>query len=468
MASDIVGAVGAPCADETGLRARLRYCPWAPLPKQRLFLMLKAREAFYGGATGPGKSVALLMAALQFVDVPGYSALLLRRTYQDLVLPKALIPLSMEWLAESDAKYNQGTHAWTFPSGAKVVFGSLDKPRDVYRYQGAAFQFIGFDEATHIREFDYRYLFSRARRPSGITEDIGAAPDGTTLAQVPVRVRATANPGGQYHEWVYRRFVNKDTRSPHTIFIPGTLKDNPHLDAEEYTQALNELDPVTRERLLNGDWHITQAGAIIRAREWLAPHILDRDHADTRRFNTSVRAWDLAATEPSGANPDPDWTAGALMGIDKKVNDLLIRDVVRTRATSNEVAKLIRYTADKDGVQVPIVMEQEPGSAGKALIDHYRRNVLPGHTVIAKRATGSKLNRVTPLAGWMEAGQVFTMRGTWNTDLFDELDAFDGSEKTHDDQVDALSLAYAYLTEQARKTALAMPAGTGKESVYNS
>ena len=41
----------------------------------------------------------LLAAALQYVDQPGYAAILFRKTFADLMLPGALIPMSKEWLA---------------------------------------------------------------------------------------------------------------------------------------------------------------------------------------------------------------------------------------------------------------------------------------------------------------------------------------------------------------------------------
>ena len=59
---------------------RLRNCPLRPSPRQEAFLLLPVFEAFFGGAAGGGKSVALLMDALQYSDVPGYAALLLRPT----------------------------------------------------------------------------------------------------------------------------------------------------------------------------------------------------------------------------------------------------------------------------------------------------------------------------------------------------------------------------------------------------
>ena len=67
-----------------------RYIAETPTVKQQAFLLLDCHEALFGGAAGGGKSSALLMAALQYVDVPGYAALILRRTYADLALPGAV------------------------------------------------------------------------------------------------------------------------------------------------------------------------------------------------------------------------------------------------------------------------------------------------------------------------------------------------------------------------------------------
>ena len=53
--------------------------PHTPTERQREFLAATELELFFGGAAGGGKSVALLMGALQYVDVPGYAALILRK-----------------------------------------------------------------------------------------------------------------------------------------------------------------------------------------------------------------------------------------------------------------------------------------------------------------------------------------------------------------------------------------------------
>lgn len=223
------------------------YIPHVPTPKQHAFLWLQSREAFFGGAAGGGKSDALLMAALQYVHVPGYAAVIFRRSYTDLSLPGAIMVRAQEWLAGTDARWNDNDKEFTFPSGAKLNFSYLSKPNDKYRYQSAEFQFIGWDELTQFPEDDYTYLLSRLRRPS-------AGP----LSQIPLRSRAAANPGGVGHVWVKKRFV--DSHNPDRIFIPSSLDDNPHLDQAAYEQSLALLDPITHAQLRHGDWAIRPPG----------------------------------------------------------------------------------------------------------------------------------------------------------------------------------------------------------------
>ena len=227
-----------------------QYIPQKPHPKQREFLECEAKEVLYGGAAGGGKSSSILMAALQPVHIKGYSAIIFRKTFQDLSLPDALIPRSHEWLGGSDARWDSVNHTWVFPSGAKLAFGYMDAALDMYRYQGAAFSFIGFDELTHFTEEKYLYMFSRLRT--------------TQSVDVPLRMRATANPGGVGHRWVKKRFVDPRTRAAGAKYIPAKLADNPSLRAD-YADSLNYLDDVTKAQYLNGDWTVMDDNRFVYA-----------------------------------------------------------------------------------------------------------------------------------------------------------------------------------------------------------
>jgi predicted phage terminase large subunit-like protein len=393
------------------------YIPHKPTIKQAQFLLLDNKEALYGGAAGGGKSDALLMAALQYVTIPGYSAILFRRTFRDLSLPGALLDRSKEWLAGTDASFRGQENCWVFPSGAKLAFGYLDTETDKYRYQSAEFQYIGFDELTQFTEDQYRYLFSRLRR--------------LEKSHVPLRMRAASNPGGIGHDWVKQRFMVEGL-TYNRIFIPAKLVDNSFIDQSSYIESLNNLDPITRRQYLEGDWSAKHGGSIFR-REWF--EIIHEAPSDVAK----VRYWDKAATKPKDSNKDPDYTVGALLGY--KNGQYWILDIKRLRAAPMQVEALIKQTAELDGHSVPVYMEQEPGSSGVESIDHYAREVLQGFTFRGVKTTGPKAERAAPVSSAAEAGNVKIKQAPWVTVLLDEFEGFPIGE--HDDIVDAVSGAFA-------------------------
>jgi len=394
------------------------WSPHAPTERQREFLRLDCREALYGGAAGGGKTDALLMAALQHVGTPGYAALILRRTYQDLALPGAIMDRAAEWLRGSGARWNETDHRWTFPSGATLTFGYLQTEKDKYRYQSAEFQTVCYDELTQFRESQYRYLFSRLRRLEG--------------SQIPLRMRAASNPGGVGHDWVKARFV-EDHADSDRIFVPAKLADNPFLDCGQYLESLDQLDAVTRAQLLEGNWDVLPEGSTFR-REWFGAALPERPGFLTQW----VRYWDKAGTEGGG-----DWTAGVLMG--KAGSLFYVLDVVRGQWSPAQRAAIIRQTTQMDAATCPrysIWTEQEPGSGGKESAENTIAD-LAGYDVHAETVTGSKVVRANPFAAQCEVGNVKLIAGGWNAAYLDELCAF--PEGPHDDQVDASSGAFAKL-----------------------
>jgi len=232
------------------------WCPHEPFPKQKLFLDLQCSEALYGGAAGSAKSDALLMAAFQYLDVPGYSAILFRRTFTDLALPDAIMARAQEWLAGTAAKWHDRDRFFSFPSGARLSFGYMDGNRDHLRYQSAAFQFVGLDEISQFEERQVKFMFSRLRRPKNAAAE---------LSRVPLRLRGATNPGDIGHDWLVARYGipeepgdeiiwSKDPKGRAIAFVPARLEDNPFIDREAYEEMLEKLDPITYAQLRKGMW----------------------------------------------------------------------------------------------------------------------------------------------------------------------------------------------------------------------
>lgn len=254
-------------AQQAGVRTVV--LPHAPTPRQQIFLDLDVKEAFYGGAAGGGKSDALLMDMVKYRDVPGYSALIIRRTFKELIKADAIMDRAHQWFRGTAARWNAEKRNYTFPSGATLEFGHFEHISDKWQYQSAAYQAIAFDEVTEFQEEQYTFLFSRLRRLKG--------------SDVPTRIRSASNPGGVGHEWVQKRFIpddwspemalqmkvywkegqDEDGRKTRRPFVPARVQDNPHLDQADYIESLAELDSVTRAQLLSGDWTIRPRGDIL-------------------------------------------------------------------------------------------------------------------------------------------------------------------------------------------------------------
>lgn len=219
------------------------------------FLAAGETDVLYGGAAGGGKSYAMLVDPLRFAHRSAHRALILRRSMPEL---RELIDKSRELYPKAfpGCKYREVEKLWNFPSGAKIEFGFLERDADVYRYQGQAYSWIGFDEITHLpTEFSWNYLASRLR---------------TTDPEITPYMRCTANPGGSGALWVKKRYISPAPHNDSFVgkdgitrkFIPARLNDNPYLAADgRYEQMLKSLPPTQRRQLLEGNWEISEGAA---------------------------------------------------------------------------------------------------------------------------------------------------------------------------------------------------------------
>ena len=153
-----------------------------------------------------------------------------------------LTSISVNWAhSESLIPVSRSTNIIAlFLAPTKVALSHMQHENDKYSHQGKEYSFAGFDELTQFLEEQYLYIISRIR---------GTNPD------VPLRIRATTNPGGIGHVWVKERFV--DVAAPgetyvdpdsglSRAFIPAKVTDNPALVDNDpgYIKRLQALPEV--------------------------------------------------------------------------------------------------------------------------------------------------------------------------------------------------------------------------------
>jgi len=153
----------------------------------------------------------------------------------------------------------------------------------------------------------------------------------------------------------------------------------------------------------------------------------------------TVRYWDKAGTKDGGA-----YTVGVKMS-KLRNGKFIVEDVKRGQWSTGERERIIRATAEADGVHVEIWIEQEPGSGGKESAENTIRN-LAGFRVYAERPSGDKVYRADPYSVQVEVGNVYLMQAPWNKDYIDELKYFPNG--TYKDQVDASSGAFHALVRK--------------------
>jgi predicted phage terminase large subunit-like protein len=161
------------------------------------------------------------------------------------------------------------------------------------------------------------------------------------------------------------------------------------------------------------------------------------------RVLARVRAWDLASSSSRTA----DWSVGLklvqLWRQGASYEDLwIVSDVQRIRGTPDEVRHLVRTVAQADGYGTEIWIPQDPAQAGADQVDSYIR-MLSGFPIKAERMSGDKVTRADACASQCNIGRIGILRAPWNAAFIDELGAF--PRGVHDDQVDALSLAFSKL-----------------------
>lgn len=233
---------------------------WAPWPgPQTVFCAATEFEVLFGGSKGPGKSDCLLMAGTAQVHLPRYKALILRESFPEL---QELIDRSHAIFPHmaSAPVWNGQEKRWTWPQyGTSLTFGYCATVKDLTRYHGQEWAYIGFDEVGNLAEEKvWELLIAECRCPN---------------PNVIRMMRGSANPGKAGHPWIKRRFIDKCGKAGERIhtstitldsgrqvkidrrYIPARVLDNPvYANDPLYMAQLQQLPETLRKQLLYGDW----------------------------------------------------------------------------------------------------------------------------------------------------------------------------------------------------------------------
>ena len=412
------------------------YIPHKPFLNQVHFLTHPSEELLYGGQAGGGKSDALLMAALQYVSEPNYSALILRKTYQDLSQPNAIMDRANKWLSTHDElHWNSNTKTWSFPSGATLSFGYLNHNNDLDQYQGSELQFVGFDELTQFPENQYTYLHSRLRK----LED----------SDVPIRMRAGTNPGGRGHDWVKDRFIKDDSPNP---FIASSYLDNVYLDREQYGHQLDKLDELTKLQLKFGDWDAVLKEGLLITRDKLNKALIS--------YNDVYWNWQPVF---SAIGIDPASTGSDKFAMSCLVyfnnGKIVLVDLDATPSAFPE--ERLKNFIIRNSKWNPYVVnfEQEPGSDSTYALKHWQnvlKDLVRKNGIIVKKtqSSNSKYNRARPTANLIRQNRLFfdrninpeRLRALFNQYVYIHPDKEIMNEYPSPDELD--SLGYAFMEIQ--------------------
>ena len=171
-------------------------------------------------------------------------------------------------------------------------------------------------------------------------------------------------------------------------------------------------------------------------REWFQ-HIVSRPPSGL----VWARGYDLAVSTKTTS----DHTASFRCAFDRNGN-LYIADGFRRRI---EYPEQRRYVIDRVREERNTSHGIEKALHGQALVQDLRQDVkVRGRPIEAIRVDTDKITRALAWAGLAEDGKVILVQGTWIDDFVDEVCSFPYG--SHDDQVDAVSLAVRMLSRRKR------------------
>ena len=312
----------------------------------------KSSEILFGGSAGGGKSYFgaawLLYSCLRYPGTRWLMGRAVLKTLKETTL-NSFFSVCSDWKVKKGEsyKFNAQSNVIEFSNGSQILL------KDLYQYPADPnFDSLGsleisgafIDEVNQCTEKAKNVVASRIRYKLG---EFGLRP----------KILMSCNPA---KNWVYDFYKQwRDDNLPeHQRFIQAKLKDNPHI-SEYYEEQLRKLDPVSRERLLHGNWEYDEGKDKLFEYEALLNLFKNKVLEDDEAFLSC----DVA-----------------LMGSDKMVitrwKGLTVEEIItEDKSSANHIEMLIKNLAEKHGINRKNIVIDSDG-VGQYL-SHYMKGVTP-------------------------------------------------------------------------------------------
>lgn len=438
--------------------------------KQEEFLASPADIVVYGGAAGSGKTFAILLEPLHYIQtVDGFGTIIFRRTTPQITAEGALWDTATKLYPAIGAASNRSDLKWVFPPyGNAIKMAHLEYDKHATDYQGSQIPLIVFDELTHFTEFQFWYLLSRNRSVCGVRPYIRATcnpdPDSWVAKLIEWWIdQETGYPideRGGVIRWFVRvnnqlvwadsveeiKAVHPDLEPKSFTFIPAKLEDNPilmELDPQ-YKTNLMALTYVEMMRLRFGNWKIRPAAGDVFKRAYF-----DKTYEAWRYINEAwpikVQAWDTAFKAPvkrGNRETNPDYSVCTTWGVNQ--NGYFMIDRWKDKV---DYPHLLSAAENQYLLHRPHLVLVEDKASGQSLVQSLKASthlipVLP-MTPISDADKRARAEAITPL---YRSGLVWTPDSAyWKSDYVETMVSFP-EPTVHDDDVDSTSMALWYLS----------------------
>lgn len=419
-----------------------------PKPHHAGFIASNALYVGFVGSRGAGKSSCGAQKACNKIR-DGESGMVINPDFENfkistwpefrewipwnMVVPRHLYMRAPEWSPTKPFKI-------TFINGVSVICKGLKDPDSA---RGPNINWLWYDEAQ-------RDETGRAFQIAIACVRVGKNPQSWV----------TYTPKGMFH-WTYKMFekkeipedvreiiekISKETNRPIFDCYYGTLRDNQDNLSPEFVASILSMYPpgYLRDREVEGLYR--DEGGSLGDLSWFTDHYLDK-MPELEQYKT-IRYWDLAASEKKilkgKKRNDPDETVGTLLTWDRK-EDFYIEDQTCGFWLWESIEDNIVEVAKRDGPQIRIFIEQEPGSGGKnqvaALAKAVRTKLGSAWKVEEHVPKGDKVMRANPWFAEASRGHFWIVKGAWNRETLGQIASF--GTAPHDDRVDSISGARA-------------------------